>query len=141
MKEKARRRKCKVSFSIIKNNKAFQKNCMKVEVKKLLRAGMMPARTWGAHAVGISPTARLKLRGQMAAAAGKESTDIPVFVHGSTLEVEDESSTMTTQYWVEGVLDREMESRAERSADEADSRGSNVETGKRTCRSSDVRDP
>ena len=50
-KEKARRRKCKVVFSIIKKN-VFQKNCMKVGLKKLLRAGMMPARTWGAHAVG-----------------------------------------------------------------------------------------
>ena len=29
-KEKARRRKCKVRFSIIKKNKAFQKNYMKV---------------------------------------------------------------------------------------------------------------
>ena len=37
---------------------AFQKNYMKVGVKKLLRAGMMPARTWGAHAVGMSPTER-----------------------------------------------------------------------------------
>ena len=42
----ARRRKCKVRFSIIKKNKAFQKNYMKVGVKKLLRAGMVPARTW-----------------------------------------------------------------------------------------------
>ena len=31
-------------------------------------------------------------------------------------------------------MDREMESRAERSLDEADSRGSNVGTGKRTSR-------
>ena len=39
------RRKWKVRFSIIKKNSAFQKNYMKVGVKKLLRAGMMPART------------------------------------------------------------------------------------------------
>ena len=45
-KEKARRRKCKVRMSVIKKNKVFQKNYMKVGVKKLLRAGMMPARTW-----------------------------------------------------------------------------------------------
>ena len=31
---------------------------MKVTVKKLLRAGMMPAGTWRAHAVGISPMER-----------------------------------------------------------------------------------
>ena len=44
------------------------------------------------------------------------------------LEVEDEISTI--QYWGRRRTDREMESRAERSLDEADSRGSNVETGK-----------
>ena len=45
VKEKARRKKCNVKFSLIKKNKAFQKNYMKVGVKKPLRAGMMPART------------------------------------------------------------------------------------------------
>ena len=35
-------------------------------------------------------------------------------------------------------MDRELESRAERSLDEADSSGSNVETCERTCGSSDV---
>ena len=42
----ARRKKCKVRISIFKKNKASRKNCMKVVVKQLLRAGMMPARTW-----------------------------------------------------------------------------------------------
>ena len=37
---------------------------------------MMPARTWGAHAVGMSLTERLKLRRQMAAAAGKKRTQL-----------------------------------------------------------------
>ena len=73
-KEKAKRKKCRVRFSFIKKNKAFQKRCMKVGVKKLLRAGMVPARTWGVHALGMAPTERLKLRRQMAAAAGKKST-------------------------------------------------------------------
>ena len=80
-KEKARRRKCKVRFSIIKKNKAFQKNCMKV----------------GAHAVVMSPTEMFKLRRQMAAAAGKKSTT------SYGLEVEEELSTMATQNWAEGV--------------------------------------
>ena len=44
--EEARRKKCKLRFSIIKKYKAFQKSYMKVGVKKLLRAGMVPARTW-----------------------------------------------------------------------------------------------
>ena len=42
----------------MKNNRAFQKSYMKVGVKKLLRAGMTPARTWGAHAVGMCRTER-----------------------------------------------------------------------------------
>ena len=43
-----------------KKNKVFQKNYVKVGVKKLLRAGVVPARTWGVHAVGIAPAERLK---------------------------------------------------------------------------------
>ena len=43
--EKARRKKCNVRFSLIKKNKALQKKYMKVEVKKLFRAGVVPART------------------------------------------------------------------------------------------------
>ena len=46
VKEKTRRKECNVRFSTIKKNKAFQKNHTKVGVKKLLRAGVMPARTW-----------------------------------------------------------------------------------------------
>ena len=77
---------------------------MKVGVKKLQRAGMMPARTWGAHPVGISPTERLKLRRQMAAAAGKKSTtSLSLFMEACGIEVEEELSTMATQYWAERV--------------------------------------
>ena len=32
---------------------------MKVGVKKLLRAGMVPARTWGVHAVVTAPTEKI----------------------------------------------------------------------------------
>ena len=77
---------------------------MKVGVKKLLRAGMMPARTWRVHAVGMAPTERLKLRRQMAAAAGKKSTtSLSLFMEAYGLEVEEELSTMATQHWAEGV--------------------------------------
>ena len=79
-------------------------NYMKVGVKKLLRAGMMPARTWRAHAVGMSSTERLKLRRWMAAAAGKKiTTSLSLFMDVYGLDVEDEISTMATQYWVERV--------------------------------------
>ena len=42
--EKARSKKCKLRFSIIKKNR--KKNYMKVGVKKLLRTGVVPTRTW-----------------------------------------------------------------------------------------------
>ena len=101
-KEKARRKKCKVRFSLIKKNKALQKNNMKVVVKKLLRAGIVPARTWRVHAVGLVPTERLKLRRQMAAAAGKKSTtSLSLFMEAYGLEVEEELSTLAAQYWAE----------------------------------------
>ena len=46
-KEEARRRTCKVGFSIIKKNKAFQKDYMKVGVKKLLCAGIDASKNMG----------------------------------------------------------------------------------------------
>ena len=84
--------------SLIEKNKALQKNYMKVGVKKLPRAGMMPARTWRVHAVGMAPTEKLNLRRQMAAAAGKKSTtSLSLFMEAYCLEEEEELSTMATQ--------------------------------------------
>ena len=95
-----------MQFSIIKKNKSFPKNYMKVVVKKLLRAGMMPARTWRARVVGMSPTERLKVRRQMAAAVGKKSaTSVSLFVEVYGLEVEEEFSTMASQCWAKSSLD------------------------------------
>ena len=102
-KENARRKKCNVRFSLIKKNKAFQKNYMKVGVKMLLRAGMMPARTWRAHAVEMSLTERFKLRRLKAAAAGKKSTtSLSLFMEANGPEVKRELSTVATQFWAEG---------------------------------------
>ena len=138
-KEKARRKKCNVRFSVIKKSKAFRKNYMKVGVKKLSRAGVMPARTWGAHAVEMFQTERLKLRGQMAAAPGKKEYDFIVLVHG---DIRPRGGRRAAHYGYSVLggrsMDKKMESRAKRSLDEADSGGSNVETGERACRSSDV---
>ena len=103
-KEKARRKKYKVRFSLVKKNKVFERSYMKVGVKKLLRAGMVPARTRRVHAVGVVPTDRFKLRRQMAAAADKTSTtSLSFFMEAYSLSVEEELSTLTTQYWTEGA--------------------------------------
>ena len=65
---------------------------------------MVPARTSGVHAMEMAPTERFKLRRQMAAAAGKKSTTfLSLFMESYGLEVEEELSTMATQYWAEGV--------------------------------------
>ena len=102
----------------------FQKSYMKVGVEKLLRAGMMPARTWRVHAVEMSLTERLKLRRQMLAATGKRSaTSISLFMETYSLEVEEELSTMVSPLGRRSLVG-EMSSRAKRSVDEADSRSS-----------------
>ena len=60
---------------------------------------MVPARTWRVHAVGLAATERLKLRRQMAAAAGKQSTtSLSLFTEAYGLEVEEELSTLASQY-------------------------------------------
>ena len=93
-KEKARRKKYSMRFSLIKKTRAFKKSYMKVGVKKLLRMSLVPARACGAQAVGIAPTDRLKLRRQMtvaAAAAGKTELN--------GLAVEEEVSMMAKEAW------------------------------------------
>ena len=52
----------------------------------------------------MSPTERFKLRREMTAAAGKKSTtSLSLFMETYGPEVEEELSTMATQYWAEGV--------------------------------------
>ena len=46
MKEKARRKKCDVRFSLIRKNRVFQKNRMRTGARQLLRTGLVPARAW-----------------------------------------------------------------------------------------------
>ena len=105
VKEKVRRKKSKVMFSIIKKNKVLLKCYMKVGVKKLLRTGMVPARAWRVHAVWMASTERFKLRRQMAAAAGKkETTSLSLFMEAFGREVEEELSIIATQTWAEGCL-------------------------------------
>ena len=93
-KEKTKRRKCDVRFSIAMRNHVFQKKYMRIDLRKLLRMGLVLAGVWGGQAVGISPTERLILRRQMTAAAGKKAF------------VEEDLTTMTTLFWAEGVEER-----------------------------------
>ena len=59
----------------------------------------------------MAPTERLKLRRQMAAAAvEKSTTSLSLFMEAYGLEVEEELSTLATQYWAEGVWTGKMAS-------------------------------
>ena len=56
------------------------------------------------YAVGLDRTEGLKLRRQMAAAAGnKSTTSLSLFMEPFGLEVEEDLSTLATQYWAEGA--------------------------------------
>ena len=52
----------------------------------------------------MAPTEKFKLRRQMAAAADiKCTTSLSLFMEAYGLEVEEELSTLATQYWAEGI--------------------------------------
>ena len=73
-KEKARRKKCKVRFSL-----TFQKNYMKAGVKK---SGMMPARTWSSCSGDVSH-GKGKIEKTDGSSRGKKEQNLSVLVHGS----------------------------------------------------------
>ena len=87
-KEKARR-KSDVMSSFAKGNRAFHRNNRRIDVRKLLRMGLVFARVRRGHAVGIAPPERLRLRRQMAAAGKKESVSLSVFMEVNNLEVDE----------------------------------------------------
>ena len=104
VKEKARRKKCDERFSIVRKNRIVQKNYLGTEARRLLRMGFVLARVWEGEAVDTSLPERLKLRRQIAAAAGKnESVSLSLFVEVHNFEVEEELSTMATVFWAAGV--------------------------------------
>ena len=134
--EKARKTKCRMRFSIIKKNKVFQKSYTKVGVKKLSRAGMVPASSCRVHAVGMAPTERFESRRQMASSGEKRARPRclcswrPLLLRRRKI-----SLLWPPNCWAEGVWMQKMASRNERSLEKADLRGSDVEATGRTCRS------
>ena len=82
------------------------------------------------------------LRRQMAAAAAgkKSATSLSLCMETFGLEVEEDLYSRHPDLGRRS-MDRRMASRTKRSMVESDSRGPDVETGERTCRSGDVRDP
>ena len=134
-KEKARRKTCDVTFSFARRNR-LQKNYMRIAARKLLRIGLVLARVWGRQAVDISPMERLKLRRQMAAAAGKKKTvSSSLFMNIYDLKVEEDLSTMAALFLGGRCVDDQMGKRAAEGVEEADRCSADLETGERTGRS------
>ena len=70
----------------------------------------------------------------------KSTTSLSLFMEVLGLEVEEELSTMATQTWAEEVWIGKWHTEQKETLLNQVFRGSEVETGKRTCRSGDVRD-
>ena len=62
--------------SLARGNRAFHRNYRRIDVRKLLRMGLVFARVRRGQAVGIAPSERLKLRRQMATAGKNESVSL-----------------------------------------------------------------
>ena len=78
----------------------------------------------------------------MAAAARKKSTtSLSLFMEAYGLEVEEELSTLATQYQADGVWIGKWRHEQKRSLDEPGSRSSDVEASERSSRSGEVYNP
>ena len=66
---------------------------------------------------------------------------LSLFMEAYGFEVEEELSTMATQYWAEGVWTGTWRHETKRRVEGANSTSADVEPGERTCRSGDVRNP
>ena len=112
---------------------------MKAGVNKLLRTGLMPARAWRIHAVGMSHHEGVKTKETDGSGCGQKSTT-SLSLSMEAYGLEEEGGAFHHGHPVLGrrSLDWKMAARTKRSVDETNSRSSDVETGKRTCRSGDV---
>ena len=101
-KEKARRKKCEVKFSLIMKNRAFRKD-WREDVAEDGPFSLCESVVRGSRLV-LFTTERMKLRRQMVAEAEKkEAVSLSLFMKVNNLEVEAELSTMTTLCWPNGV--------------------------------------
>ena len=75
VKEKARRKKCKVRFSLVKKNEAFQKNYMRVGSRSCYER-VWHQRERGAHAVGMAPHRLIKIEEADGSSSGQKERDL-----------------------------------------------------------------
>ena len=121
-KEKTRRKKCEVRFSLTKKNIIFEKSYMRFGREKVAEDRLGPCESV------MRPGSWYGVQTQVEETYG--STAAGKMEHRSRdLEVEEELSTIVTLVWAEGRRTREGQEV------EADLRGSGVVARERTCRS------
>ena len=76
-KEKARRRKCDVRFSL--NEEKY----MRTGARKLLRTGLVPAKVYGGQAVDMTFTEKSVVEEANGSSSRKEEIGVAVTFHGS----------------------------------------------------------
>ena len=82
-KEKARRKKCKVRFSRIKKNKAFQKNFLKVVGQEAATCGHGASKDLMSPRSGDGSHREIKIQETDDSSSGQKVCDLFVLVHGS----------------------------------------------------------
>ena len=141
-KEKARRKKCKVRFSIIKKNGSLQKDFHESGCQEVGTCRHDASKDLESPCGWDVSRWEVEIEKTDGSCCRKKEYDLPIFVHGSTWPrcgrraLHHGHSVLSRR-----SMDRKMELRAKRSSDEADSRGSNVEASERAWRSGDVRNP
>ena len=138
-KEKARRKKCNVRFFLIQRQKLFPKSYMKVECQEAATCGYDASKNVESPCSWDGSHGEVEIEETDGGGSRQKEYNLFVPLHGGTWP----GGGRGYLYHGHSALgrrsvDREMESQAERSVDEADSRSSDVETGERTCRSRDV---
>ena len=95
------------------------------------------------HAVGLAPYRKIEIEEADGSSSGQKEYELRCICSRKhlVLEVEEELSTCGHLYRAEGACIGKWHDEQKRSLDDTGSRSSDVETGDRTCRGSDVRDP
>ena len=77
-KEKARRKTCDLVLSVARRNRVFQKNIMRIDVRKLLMKGLVPARVWRGLPVGIAPHRMADIEEADGSSTRRERVDVVI---------------------------------------------------------------
>ena len=82
-KEKGRRKKCRMRFSLIKRNKAFQKKASQGGGQEVVTSGHGASKDVESSCSGDSSHSKILIEEADGSSSGQKECDIPVLVRGS----------------------------------------------------------